>query len=230
MSAEVKPRFLQRITRFCLKFFFNLLYHQFAWTYDWVAAIVSLGRWTSWVVCPIPFLDGSKVLELGCGPGHLQLALSRRIIFPCGLDSSKQMVHLAAHRLSSNSQPVNIIHGQSQNIPFSNGSFDKLVATFPNEYIFERETLSHAWRVLKDHGELIILPGAWITGESFWDRFAAWVFRVTGQVPVSDFTQDDDRYFPMTRLHELGFQTSKEIIELQSSKVILIHAVKVVSE
>ncbi|NMC80811.1 MAG: hypothetical protein GYA59_15725, partial [Chloroflexi bacterium] len=39
-----------------LKVFFDLLYHSFAWTYDGVAAVVSLGRWKGWVYSVIPFL------------------------------------------------------------------------------------------------------------------------------------------------------------------------------
>ena len=50
---------------------YYLLYHHFAWTYDLVADIVSLGQWKDWVRTALPYLDGC-VLELGYGPGHLQ--------------------------------------------------------------------------------------------------------------------------------------------------------------
>ena len=213
MSAENKRGLFQRKTRSFIKFFFNLLYHQFAWTYDWVADIVSLGRWKSWVYIPIPYLEGSKVLELGCGPGHLQLALSRKLISSYGLDSSEEMVHIAANRLSNEYQPVNIIRARSQHIPFPECSFDKVVATFPSEYLFDSESLSQAWRVLKDSGELIILPAAWIAGNSWWDKLAAWIFQVTGQAPIVDLLHEDNNsIFPTSELHELGFQIRKEII------------------
>ena len=32
-----------------LRIFFHLLYHPFAWTYDFIAWAVSLGRWKDWV-------------------------------------------------------------------------------------------------------------------------------------------------------------------------------------
>jgi len=58
-----------------LRLFFHLLYHQFAFTYDLVAAVVSLNRWKDWVLNVIPFIEGVRVLEIGYGPGHLQRSL-----------------------------------------------------------------------------------------------------------------------------------------------------------
>lgn len=231
MPAENSPGFIQKLIRSFLKIFFNLLYHQFAWTYDWVADFVSLGRWKTWVYSPIPYVADSKVLELGCGPGYLQHALRRKVISSFGIDASKQMVHIAANRLSRNSQPVNIVQGISQNLPFPPSSFDRLVATFPSEFISDPETLTQAWRVLNELGELIILPAAWITGKSWWDRAAAWIFRVTLQAPINDPLElDANGVFPLSILQDVGFQVKSEVIELRSSKLFLIRAVKVSPE
>jgi ubiquinone/menaquinone biosynthesis C-methylase UbiE len=229
MSNEKTGGRIYQVIKYFLNIFFNLLYHQFAWTYDWVAKLVSFGRWKSWVNSVLPYLENSKVLELGCGPGHLQFALSQEKISSFGIDSSREMAQLAADRLSRNSQPVNIIHGNSQNLPFPDHSFNKVVATFPSDYISDKETLSQAWRVLDDSGELIILPAAWITGKSWWDKFAAWTFRITGQAPVVDqLNVDENSIYPSSTLQEIGFQIDTEIIELESSKLILIHAEKII--
>ena len=75
---------------------FHLLYHQFAWTYDFVAAFVSLGRWQDWVDAVVPFMSG-RVLEIGFGPGHLQELLNRQI-FRC----SGWMNQLKWHRRQIN--------------------------------------------------------------------------------------------------------------------------------
>jgi ubiquinone/menaquinone biosynthesis C-methylase UbiE len=141
------------------------------------------------------------------------------------------MVRIAANRLTNESRPVNIVQAKSQHIPFPEGYFDKLVATFPSDYLFDPESLSQAWRVLNNSGELIILPAAWITGKVWMDKLAAWIFRVTGQSPIVELLQEnDDAIFPISILNELGFIIRKEFIELQSSKVILIHAEKVVQD
>ena len=71
-----------------LRFFFKLLYHQFAFAYDFVAATVSVGRWQDWVSSILPFLAGTRILEIGFGPGHLQRHLLRRGLTVVGIDES----------------------------------------------------------------------------------------------------------------------------------------------
>ena len=82
-----------------LRFFFHQLYHGFAWTYDFVAASVSIGRWRGWVLTALPYLEGPRVLELGHGPGHLQLALFESGLAPLGLDASRQNLYLDLYGL-----------------------------------------------------------------------------------------------------------------------------------
>ena len=227
MDPNNHRRSFHQVIRYFFKLFFYLLYHQFAWAYDWVAALVSVRRWNSWVFSVLPYLENSIVLELGCGPGHLQLALAQKGNQPFGMDASPQMASLAAKRLSRFSFPANIALGMAQHLPYPNHYFDKIVATFPSEYIIEQQTLEQAWRVLKEPGELIILPAAWITGEKWWDKLAAWVSRVTGQAPNFDPEKDVDKsIIPISSLCEIGFQVRSEIIYLDSSNVILIRAVK----
>jgi hypothetical protein len=44
-----------------LRFFFHHFYHGFAWTYDFVAAVVSIGRWQHWGFAALPHLRGPRV-------------------------------------------------------------------------------------------------------------------------------------------------------------------------
>jgi ubiquinone/menaquinone biosynthesis C-methylase UbiE len=226
MLANKRSPIRQAVGYF-FKFFFHLLYHDFAWTYDWVAAIVSLGRWKTWTLCVLPYLENSITLELGSGPGHLQVALAKKGISAYALDSSPQMTRLASKRLSKNIYPVNISLGRAQDLPYPDGKFDKIVTTFPSEYISDPLTLNQARRVLNDQGELIILPVAWITGKKWWDKLAADLFRITGQAPDINPESNDYRdLVPVDFLENAGFQVCSEIIHLQSSKVLLIRAVK----
>jgi ubiquinone/menaquinone biosynthesis C-methylase UbiE len=83
-----------------LRLFFRLLYHQFAFTYDLVAAAVSFNHWKDWVLSVVPFIDGDRVLEIGHGPGHLQRVLLSRGLIAVGIDESAQMGHIAKRNLS----------------------------------------------------------------------------------------------------------------------------------
>jgi ubiquinone/menaquinone biosynthesis C-methylase UbiE len=202
---------------------FYLLYHQFAWTYDLVAAVVSLGRWQDWVQTALPHING-RTLEIGFGPGHLQATLSERNIPTFGLDESAQMARQAARRLRKNGEIPHLSRGYAQNLPFASGTFNSIVATFPAEYIFESKTLKEIRRVLTPAGQLVIIPTAWITGGNMLDRLAAWVFRVTGEAPGMPHILSNA---VKSRLVSAGFSVQSEIVKKKGSQVLVILAKKI---
>jgi ubiquinone/menaquinone biosynthesis C-methylase UbiE len=216
----VKPfLFAMPIQRF-MRFFFNLLYHPFAFTYDLVAATVSFGDWKDWVFSIIPFIKGTRVLELGHGPGHLQRILlaqppvGNRGLFAVAIDESAQMGTLAKRRLGSSAK---LTRALAQQLPFQNKSFDTVVATFPTDYIFHADTLSEVSRCLSDGGRLIVLPAAWPKS-----LLLKWLYRVTGETPselnaalISRFNKP---------FIDAGFKTDIQTIEVKSSFVLIIIA------
>lgn len=228
MPHPNKRGIIARLTGSLFKALFYLLYNHFAWTYDWVADVVSIGRWRTWIYCSIPYLESSKILELGHGPGHLQIAVAKKEISIFGIDASQNMVKLASARLQRNRFPSNLVLGKSQYLPYPDQSFKIIVATFPSEYINDHKTLTEVWRVLDNSGELIVLAGAWITGRSWLDRGAAFLFRVTGQAPIIDDDNiSDQNFFQLNEVEGIGFRSSTEIIDLETSKIILIRAKKI---
>ena len=215
---------IQRLITRLLRFFSYLLYQPMAWTYDWVAAVVSLGRWQKWVLTILPDLDGPLVLELGHGPGHLQLALCEKGIQVYGLDRSCQMGKIARQRLMQRGYIPNLINGYAQHMPWPPASFDQVVATFPAEFIAEPVTLSEIRRVLKPDGRLVILPVAWITGQSLPDRFARWLFWITGQAPDPDNHTFYDRLGG--QFAQAGFHVDIQRRTVNASKVLVLLARK----
>ena len=222
-----------------LRFFFRLLYHQFAFTYDLVAAMVSFNRWQDWVTSVIPFIEGSRILEIGHGPGHLQQILFSRNVSAIGIDESTQMGRLAKRNLTrfftmeTNSNPItqhrayaqiNLTRGIAQQLPFPSESFDTVVSTFPAEYIYDPETLTEAERVLTPAGRFVILPGAVITGRGTRDRALALLFRLTGQTPpdLSEILHQRSK----VAFAKAGFQVEVHEIEVKSSLVFIMIATK----
>lgn len=206
--------------------FFHGFYHQFAWTYDFVAALVSIGRWNKWIRAVLPFVDGESVLELGSGPGQLQdYMLANTPLKVVGLDESAQMGFLARRRLKHAGHPViKLTRGLAQCLPFRAQAFNTVVSTFPSAYIFDQLTLREIHRVLDQDGRLVVLPAAWIFGKDVLDRGAAWLFRITHQAPRSP----DDALIDFLRgpLERARFQAEFRMIEMNSSMLLVIIARK----
>ena len=217
-----------------LKAAFYLLYHQFAWSYDLVSAVVSLGRWQSWVNSVLPMIEGSNVLEIGHGPGHLQASLLAKGVFTVGIDESKQMSRLAGSRLKQYTQGLNregieqiyasprLINGVGQHLPLSGCCFDTVVATFPAPYIFEKDALLEIQRVLKPEGLLLILLAAWFTGDNLADRSAAIIYRITGETPGPGY--DLNRF--ISPFDNAGLSANIQWINLHNNRLLLIVARK----
>jgi ubiquinone/menaquinone biosynthesis C-methylase UbiE len=212
-----------RFIQFILRPIFYLLYHQFAWKYDLVAAVVSLGHWNEWVRSILPYVQGPRVLELGHGPGHLQLALHEHDFQAFGLDESRQMSRQAARRLRKKGVNVNLSRGYAQSLPFTQDIFQSVVLTFPSEYIYDPRTLIEIQRVLMPGGRLVILPIAWITGKRPLERLAAWLFRFTGEAPGKPGELNPELKELFVRA---GFEVRKKTVQQESSLLLFILARK----
>lgn len=201
------------IQRF-MRLFYQLLYHSFAFTYDLVAWVVSFGKWKDWVFNVVPHLKGTRILELGHGPGHLQRLLLDRGLLPFALDESAQMGRIAARRLGARQR---LTRGLSQALPYASQSFDSIVSTFPSEYIFDPHTLLEAKRILRKDGRFIILPGALPH-----NKFLKWLYKVTGESPDAITEPLIDRF--KQPFIQIGFQVEVQQLELTSSQLIIIIA------
>jgi ubiquinone/menaquinone biosynthesis C-methylase UbiE len=217
---------LSKLINSLLALFFQLLYNQFAWTYNIVAQSVSLGMWYQWVNTALPYLDQEPILELGFGTGELLVQLYKRGLNTVGVDLSMYMANRVKSGLSKKGISQKLVNGNAQNLPFRNHSFKRIASTFPSTYILERQTWLEIWRVLSPGGLLVIIPTAWITGKSILNKLAAGLFQVTHQTPSSG-EKIEIAYTEFAHgLETIGFIVQKRTIELPHSQVMCILAEK----
>jgi len=169
---------MRRLWQAFWRFFFRLLYNEFAWTYDLVAKIVSLGQWKDWGITTIKHLEGKRVLELAHGPGHLLKAMAEPDRAPVGIDLSPYMGRLAQRRLGS---VAPLVRARAQALPFCDECFDSAVSTFPTEFILAPAVWREAARVLRSNGRLVIIAWAGLGGRDPLSRLIMLLYRVTGQ-------------------------------------------------
>jgi ubiquinone/menaquinone biosynthesis C-methylase UbiE len=161
---------------------FRLLYNQFAFTYDWISRIVSLGAWRCWTRTAINYVgDRSPVLELAHGTGNLQLDLYAAGYRPIGYDLSPAMGKIAQGKLRQQGFSARLVRGRAQQLPFASETFAAVISTFPTDFITAPETLREVYRILKPDGVFVIVPNALLTGGGRVERTLEWLYRITGQ-------------------------------------------------
>lgn len=187
-----------------VKFGFRLLYHELAFTYDWVSYVVSLGAWRCWQRTAIKHLQApprSSLLELAHGTGNLQLDLNAAGYQVTGYDLSSQMGRIAQSKLRREGLPVRLAQGRAQQLPFMNSAFAAVISTFPTNFILEPETLREVHRVLQPGGQFLIVPNGVLTAGGFAEAGLEWLYRVTGQ-------RDDTGFDPQTFFAAFGFDAT----------------------
>ncbi|MGQ9549880.1 MAG: class I SAM-dependent methyltransferase [Roseiflexus sp.] len=160
---------------------FARLYHEFAWTYDTVAALVSAGQWRDWTLTALTFVRGAT-LELGCGTGYVQLALAQRHTgLSVGLDRSPRMIRLTLRRLQRSGVFTPLVRADAGALPFASVSFDTVLATFPSDYIAAEATIAEIRRVLRPGGIVAVAIWARFADDSLYARLVDMAYRLTLQ-------------------------------------------------
>jgi ubiquinone/menaquinone biosynthesis C-methylase UbiE len=208
-----------KLLRAVLRLFFDKLYTTFAWTYDLVAWMSSMGQWREWQSAAVEDLPKGDILEIGHGTGHLLLSLMRLDRNVVGIDPSTQMTRIATKRLRRSGYSPHVIRSKAQRLPLPKGRFSVILSTFPSAYIFDPDTLGEAYRVLQPEGVFVIVGSVRITGRGLHDRFAAWLLRITGQ--TGGFIEGWDQPF-----RDQGFTAHLEEITQQRALVFRVIARK----
>lgn len=103
----------------------------------------------------------ARILEVGCGPGHLSMALARdHRLDVTGLDLDPAMIARAkanADRAGAASKMPTFVVGDVAALPFSDGTFDLVVSTFSMHHWSDPTAgLDDIARVLRPGGKALI--------------------------------------------------------------------------
>ncbi len=167
-----------------LRWAFFRFYNTFAFTYDAVSAVVSLGHWRAWTNAAIPHLRGARVLEIAFGTGNLQLDMRAAGITPFGADLSPEMVRITARKLRRAGQQPLLARASVLALPYRSGAFDSLVLTFPPNFLQSPQAVGEMKRVLAADGRLVMVDAGWLEGPPVAGRLINLAFRFTGTADI----------------------------------------------
>jgi demethylmenaquinone methyltransferase/2-methoxy-6-polyprenyl-1,4-benzoquinol methylase len=133
--------------------------------YDLLSATLSLGqdpRWRRAMIAAIDADRGDRVLDVATGTGLVARGLVQR--YGCsvvGLDQSRDM--LAGARRALTAAPglaarIDLVQGEAERLPFSDGEFDHLTFTYLLRYVDDpAATLIELARVVRPGGRIACL-------------------------------------------------------------------------
>ena len=119
---------------------------------------------------------GSRILEIGCGPGALVQSLHRW--YPCaqvsGIDRDRSFIEFARKNVPG----VSFSEGDATALPFEERSFDVTVSNTVAEHIEPSQFYGEQRRVLKENGVCLVLsarkgihiPAPCIAAETPWEQ------------------------------------------------------------
>jgi len=202
-----------------IAFGFKLLYNDLDWLYDPVSWIVSRGLWRRWQRATWSYLPPEgRILDAGCGPGHLLAALAEDGYQPVGLDLSPAMLRLAQERLLHGGATASLCRARAQALPFAPQSFAAVISSFPTAYVYDSDWMLQVYRVLQTGGRLIVVEVVSFPGRAPRSRFLECLYQVTGQrAPAPEL---------LRLLETSNLPARRETVEVDGSTVGLVLAIK----
>ena len=118
----------------------------------------------SGVLAALDLKPGERVLDVGAGPGFLAVEMAHAVGpsgSVCAIDPSESMVNMTEMRCVD-CPWVEACLGASDALPFSDNTFDVVVATQVLEYVLDvKKSLQEAFRVLRPEGRFLALDTDW---------------------------------------------------------------------
>ncbi|WP_298247637.1 bifunctional demethylmenaquinone methyltransferase/2-methoxy-6-polyprenyl-1,4-benzoquinol methylase UbiE [uncultured Christiangramia sp.] len=168
--------------------------------YDGLNRVISMGTDVSWrkkVVAAVAATNPDSILDIATGTGDLAIQMANtgasRIV---GLDLSDGMLSVGRKKIAAKELDVEIemIQGDSENLPFEADSFDAITVAFGVRNFENLELgLSEIFRVLKPGGIFVVLETSVPTRFPFkegYKIYSSMILPAIGKL----FSKDKDAY------------------------------------
>jgi len=134
---------------------YDRFYTRFAAFYDWL--VKSIPVWRNWIETAIPWIQGSRVLEISFGTGYLLSQYAGKFE-TYGIDLNQHLAHIASDNLQKCDLAASLQIARVEALPFSNEAFDTVVNTMAfTAYPDGQSALAEMTRVLRPGGQIVMV-------------------------------------------------------------------------
>ncbi len=197
MSRKVKPYKESDLSK---KEQVKQMFNTISGEYDGLNRVITFGidlKWRKKVVAAILDKKAQKVLDIATGTGDLAIQMAEKgVPSVIGLDIAPGMLAVGRQKLAKKGveDKVQMIQGDSENLPFQDHTFDAVTVAFGvrNFEVLERG-LSEIYRVLKKDGLLVILETSVPTRTPYKQAYrihTRWLLPLIGKL----FSKDKSAY------------------------------------
>jgi len=185
------------------------MFDDLAPTYDRMNHLMSFTvdrYWRRWLARYLPGELSHSVLDVATGTGDS--ALSIREHHPeavvIGLDYSRAMLRKAQQKLTRKQQPIHLLQGDGEWLPFSNHTFSAITICFGFRNLGHyAQALTEFYRVLVPGGTLLImefqtptLPLFRTVYGLYFDRYLPWFFTRLPRADAYRYLPESVHHFP----------------------------------
>ncbi len=133
----------------------------------------------------VPLQSSHRIADIGCGPGTLSLAAAGRVANVTAVDFSEEMMALLSKSVSAggigNIEPH---HGDGQELPFDDGSFDAAFSMFGLMFFPDRKKgYAELFRTLKPGGQVCVSSWAALSRSPLLDTTFRAMQKVNPDIP-----------------------------------------------
>ncbi len=109
----------------------------------------------------LPDVDGSEVVELGCGTAYLSAWLARRGARPTGVDITENQLATARAMQAEHGLEFPLIHASAEDVPLPDACADLVISEYGASLWCKPEAwISEAARLLRPGGRLVFLTNS----------------------------------------------------------------------
>ncbi len=113
--------------------------------------------WKKWIKSVIPYIKGKRILEVSFGSGYLMKKYAKNYE-AYGVDYNLKMVSKTRKKLAGIVNPVRIIQGNVEKLPYPDNFFDTVINTMAfTGYPDGERALAEMLRVLRPGGLLLVV-------------------------------------------------------------------------